>query len=181
MFDAAFPPSRPYPGCAAVAGYIGGNTPHPWTSAEWQPFKGLAQLPIWVGYQEADPTGHAADAAAAARRLGWDAFHTPAWRAIVLDQEAELDRDWIAAFGHQLQHQGFLCWPYNSGSVLSAGGDPPGYSVWLPTWDDVATIPHLPNVIAAQYRPNVAFDGTAVDLSVVDTSALVSFGYGPRQ
>jgi hypothetical protein len=53
--------------------------------------------------------------------------------------------------------------------------------VWLPTWDDVASVPHLPNVIAAQYRPSVAFDGTSVDLSVVDTNVLVSFGYGPRQ
>jgi len=26
MFDAAYPPSSPYPGSQAVAGYIGGNT-----------------------------------------------------------------------------------------------------------------------------------------------------------
>lgn len=181
MFDASAPPSRPYPGAAAVAGYIGGNTPRVWTPAEWDRFADLLQLPIWVGYQEADPAGHARDAAAAARALGWRAFHQPYWRAIVLDQEAQLDEPWIAAFGHELQQQGYLCWPYNSYSVLAGGGDPPGYSIWLPTWDGVRAVPPYPNVIMAQFAPNVPFDGTEVDLSAVESSCLGSFGEGPRQ
>lgn len=181
MFDASLPPGRPYPGCAAVAGYIGGNTPHVWTLAEWLMFHDLAQLPIWVGYREADPVGHARSAAAAARKRGWAAFHQPKWRAIVLDQETEVDEPWIAAFGHELQAAGFLCWPYNSVSVVAAGGDPAGYSLWLPTWDGVRALPPYPNVVAAQYRADVPFDGTQVDLSVVDSAALASFGHGPRQ
>lgn len=181
MFDAAYPPAAPYPGCAAVAGYIGGNTPHTWARAEWGRFRGLAQLPIWVGYQEGNPVLHAGAAAVAARSLGWRAFHQPEWRAIVLDREAELDEPWIAAFGHELQREGFLCWPYNSYSVLAAGGDPPGYSIWLPTWNDVRTVPPYPNVVAAQFAHDVAWDGTHVDLSVVESAVLGSFGYGPRQ
>jgi hypothetical protein len=182
MFDAAFPPGRPYPGAGAVAGYIGGNTPHVWTTGEWNACNEggkLAQLPIWVGYNEGDPVGHAKDAAAKATALGWTPNHPSHWRAIVLDIEAEqLGEPWLQAFGEQLQDEGFLCWPYMSASVL--GQDPPGYSIWLPTFNGVASIPAVHNVVAAQYQPNVHFDGTAVDLSVVDPAVLGSFGSGLR-
>jgi hypothetical protein len=182
MFDAAFPPGKPYPGAGAVAGYIGGNTPHVWTTAEWNAASNggqLAQLPIWVGYQENDPGQHAADAAAKATALGWTPHHPFAWRAIVLDVEAEsIGEAWLQAFGERLADEGFLCWPYMSASVLSQ--DPPGYSIWLPTFSGVPAIPNIHNVIAAQYHPSVSFDGTAVDLSVVDPAALTSFGTGLR-
>lgn len=178
MFDASRPPGKPVPGCAAVAGYLGGNTPHAWTPDEWRRFSALRQLPIWVGAGEFSPAQHAVTAAAKARELGWLPFHGPKWRAIVLDMEAEADEAWVAMFGRQLQREGFLCWPYMSLSVL--GSNPAGYSVWLPTWNGVPTVPPYPNVIAAQYQPNVPFDGTSVDLSVVDVAALDSFGRGPR-
>src|SRR6202030_1784840 len=71
MFDAAYPPQRPYPGCQAVAGYIGGNTPHVWTRDEWRRFGGLVQFPIWTGYAEADPAGHGQQCAALMHDLGW--------------------------------------------------------------------------------------------------------------
>jgi hypothetical protein len=182
MFDAAFPPSKAYPGTRAVAGYIGGNTPHVWTADEWNKASdggNLAQLPIWVGYQENDPVQHAQDAAAKAVALGWTAHHPSEWRAIVLDVEAEpIGETWLQAFGEELQDQGFLCWPYMSASVL--GQDPPGYSIWLPTFNGVQQIPAIHNVVAAQYQPNVQFDGTQVDLSVVDPAVLAAFGSGLR-
>src|SRR5258706_15218366 len=47
MFDASVPPASAPAGYRAVAGYIGGDTPHVWTKAEWRRFDQLPQLPIW--------------------------------------------------------------------------------------------------------------------------------------
>ncbi len=48
MFDASVPPASAPAGYRAVAGYIGGDTPHVWTKAEWRRFDQLPKLPIWV-------------------------------------------------------------------------------------------------------------------------------------
>jgi hypothetical protein len=182
MFDASTPPSHPYPGCEAVAGYIGGNTPHAWTRDEWNRASDggrLAQLPIWVGFGEADPAEHAEQAANAAIALGWAAHHTPAWRAIVADVEAVKEAAWLAAFGKRLQVRGFLCWPYNSAIALPA--DPPGFQVWLADWNGVDDVPAIHDVIGHQYEPDVPFNGTSVDLSAFMSTELASFGHGPRR
>ena len=97
MFDAADPPSSPYPGCQAVAGYIGGNTPHVWTAAEWQRFGHLRQFPIWTGYAEANPAHHGQQAVAAMRARGWAAGR-PDRRAVIVDEETEVNAAWIDAF-----------------------------------------------------------------------------------
>jgi len=182
MFDASVPPSSPYPGCGAVAGYIGGNTPHVWSAAEWNHASGggrLAQLPIWVAFGETDPVGHAQSAAAAAVALGWTAHHPQTWRAIVADVESVAETAWLEAFGAELRRQGFLCWPYMSLSALPS--DPPGYTVWLAEWDGLADVPALHDVIAHQYAHDLPFDGTSVDLSAVLPGVLASFGSGPRR
>ena len=59
MFDASTPPSSAPPGYHAVAGYIGGDTPHVWTDAEWKRFGRLRKLPIWV---RSDPAAVNAEA-----------------------------------------------------------------------------------------------------------------------
>jgi hypothetical protein len=182
MFDASQPPGAPYPGCAAVAGYIGGNTPHVWSAAEWNRASDngrLYQLPIWVGFGEDDPTGHAVQAANAAGSLGWIPHHSPAWRAIVADVEAAQEEGWLATFGAELRNRGFLCWPYMSTSALPS--DPPGYTVWLAQWDGVADVPPIHDVIAHQYAHDLPYQGTSVDLSAVLPGVLVSFGVGPRR
>jgi hypothetical protein len=182
MFDASVPPGSPYPGCGAVAGYIGGNTPHVWSAAEWNRASDNGRvpvLPIWVGFGQGDPVGHAKDAAAAAVARGWAAHHSPAWRAIVADVEAAQETAWLEAFGTQLRAEGFLCWPYMSASALPS--DPPGYSVWLAEWNGVADVPPVHDVIAHQYAHDLPYQGTTVDLSMVVSVALGSFGVGPRR
>lgn len=181
-FDASSPPSRPVPGCGAVLGYIGGRTPHVWTAAEWNAASSggqLYQAPIWVADLGQSPAGSARDAAAVATARGWTPHHEPVWRAIIADMEAQLDEPWLAAFGNQLQAEGFLCFPYMSQVALPS--DPPGYTVWLATFDELAEVPPIHDVIANQYKPNVPFDGTAVDLSVWSPAAMASFGRGPRR
>lgn len=180
MFDAAFPPATGYPGAEAVAGYIGGRTPHIWTRAEWARFVGLYQLPIWTADFTQDPARSADAAADAAEALGWIAHHADVWRAIVVDGEDIIDEPWIRAFGRELQVRGFLCWPYLSLSALA--GDPAGFQVWLADWDGFAGLEGpQPEVLAHQYRPNVPWGGTKVDLSVVAAAVLPSFGIGARQ
>src|SRR6266704_1413268 len=114
MFDAAFPPATPFPGCHAVAGYIGGNTPHVWTLPEWQRFGQLRQLPILVaGFTAAfgGPEEQACKAVQAALDLGWRP-HLEHRRAIVLDMETSDDPAFVTAFAGKLHLDGFSCWPY---------------------------------------------------------------------
>jgi hypothetical protein len=183
VYDASRPPDRPYPNCEGVAGYIGGNTPHVWTAEEWNRASDngrLAMLPIWVGFGEADPAGHAHQAAIAAVRLGWAARHSPRWRAIVLDVENVSEQPWIIAFGDTLRSLGFLCWPYMSASALPS--DPAGYTVWLALWDGKADIPANHDVIGHQFAHDLPWRGTAVDLSVFTAEIMLrSFGRGPRR
>jgi hypothetical protein len=182
MYDASIPPASPYPGCTAVAGYIGGNTPHVWTRRQWNEASDngrLAVLPIWVGFGEGDPVEHGKEAAAAAVARGWVPHHSPRWRAIVADVEALSETEWLEAFGTQLRREGFLCWPYMSAVALPS--DPPGYSVWLAQWNRQADVPPIHDVIAHQYAHDLPYENTSVDLSAVLAGVLDSFGRGPRR
>ena len=179
MFDAAYPSEKPYPGCAAVAGYIGGNTPHVWSLAEWQRFAHLRQLPIWVAYGMSLPAVEQAKrAAAAAVALGWAAHHAVE-RVIALDEETATDRAFVAAFAAELHVEGFGCWPY--GSQSSIFGDPSEDGVWMALYDGKAGLENFPHVVAHQYAANVAWMGGAVDLSVVSAEAVQHLGHGPRR
>ncbi len=71
MWDAAFPPASP-PKWEAVAGYIGGNTPHVWTDQEWARQQARWRLPIFTRSHDGDPS---ADAAHAVRWM--TAHHVP--------------------------------------------------------------------------------------------------------
>jgi hypothetical protein len=59
MFDARVPPASAPAGYRAVAGYIGGDTPHVWTDAEWKRFGSLPKLPIWVRSDPAEVADYA--------------------------------------------------------------------------------------------------------------------------
>ena len=177
MFDASVPPSSAYPGAAAVAGYIGGNTPHVWTPAEWQRFPDLTQFPIWVGYLEADPAGHAADAAAAMERLGWTP-NAASRRACILDFETEIDAAWVDAFAAGILSAGYVTIVYGSESTII---DNPGRSGrWIALYNGAANIPNDPAAVGHQYRANVPWGNTQVDLSVITDDMLVHGGIGPR-
>ena len=178
MFDAAYPPSSPYPGCQAVAGYIGGNTPHVWTAAEWQRFGHLRQFPIWTGYAEANPTHHGKQAVAAMQALGWAAGR-PNRRAVIVDEETEVNAAWIDAFAAVVWAAGYQTFIY--GSLATVLDNPPKEGYLVADWNDVPAVPPYAHVIGHQYKPNVAWDGTQVDLSVISEEMLVHGGQGPRK
>src|SRR5271154_3621691 len=58
--DSAYPlPQNQIPaGISGVAGYIGGDTPHTWTSFEWAAQKARYRLPVYV---RSNPPGPGAD------------------------------------------------------------------------------------------------------------------------
>lgn len=175
MFDASVPPAEPYPGCSAVAGYIGGATPHVWTLEEWKRFGHLRQLPIWVYGAPGQAFGQGVAAAKAAMALGWRA-HAEHRRAIVLDMETSTDAEFVAAFARALHATGFSCWVYGSASTIHSLPDPDGE--WIADWDQV---PDLMSAVAHQYAPDVPWQGGVVDLSVISVAALVHLGRGPRR
>lgn len=179
-FDASTPPGVPYPGAAAVMGYIGGNTPHVWTRDEWRRFAALVQFPIWVGVFEADPVGHARQAVSAARALGWSP-NPPSGnrRGIIIDYETEVNQAWIDSFAAVVWAAGYETFVYGSESTIT--GNPPKEGRWIALYNGLANLPDIPYAVAHQYAANIPFDGTAVDLSVVSADMLAHGGQGPRQ
>jgi hypothetical protein len=177
FFDAAVPPMSVPPGCIGVAGYIGGDAEHVWTLEEWQRFHLLRVLPIWVADVAASPQGQAAQAAQAARGLGWRA-HARQRRAIVLDMETSTNGMFVRDFANDLHGEGFDCFPYGSDSSIYADPEMDGY--WVALWNDVPNL-GLPNEVAHQYEANVAFGGAVIDLNTGDDVCWEAMGRGERR
>jgi hypothetical protein len=177
MFDAAYPPPSAFPGCQAVAGYIGGNTPHVWTLDEWRRFASLVQFPIWTGYLEADPAGHGQQCAAAMHQLGWNPG-SPNRRAVILDEETQVDKAWLDAFAAEIWNGGYQTYVY--GSLATVLGNPPKEGYLVADWNNIPAVPPYANVIGCQYEANVQFAGTTVDLSVITAEMLAHGGIGAR-
>jgi hypothetical protein len=176
MFDAAYPPDSAPSGYAAVAGYIGGNTPHVWVLSEWLRFSHIRQLPIWTGYAENQPVEHARQAAAAARARGWRPDANPR-RYIALDFETEVDPKWVDAFTQECSTQGYDVITYGSLYYVqqTTRGD-----IWAAEWGQVPHLPSTGRIEAIQYAANVPFGNTQIDLSVIDQDCWDKLGRGPR-
>jgi hypothetical protein len=176
-FDASNPPQNPYPGCKAVMGYVGGNTPHVWTLKEWQRFGNLVQFPIWVGYHEDHPEQHGNACVAAVKGLGWIDHFVPR-RAVILDFETEIDPAWVDAFGNVIWAAGYETLLYGSESTIV--DNPVKEGRWIALYNGNMTIPPVPGAVGHQYKANVPWDGTVVDLSVITDEMMKHGGTGPR-
>ena len=122
MYDAAYPPASP-PGWPVVAGYIGGNTPHVWTDAEWDGQPARRRLPIYV---RSNPASHdpAADAAEA---VAWLRTHdVPAGCAVALDLETAVNAAYVTRFDEVVLAAGYLTIAYGSLSTLYKNPRPSG-------------------------------------------------------
>ena len=156
MWDAAFPPATPPTGFTAAAGYLGGDTPHPWTIDEWARLGRTPKLPIWV--QSNPQNGHPeAEAFAALSRL----YHIgcPPGHAVALDLEMAVNPGYVNAFHKVMKWAGFKVWVYGSRSVVMRNPECDGY--WVA---DYTGTPHMLDrpVRAVQWT-----DGTQFDQSVV--------------
>src|SRR5258708_5510511 len=172
-FDASIPPGKPLPGADAAFGYIGGMTPHVWTLQEWLDATSngaLRCLPIWVADFSATPGAQAQKAAEAAVDLGWLAHadqHQSVLRAIVLDSEVSENTLFIRDFAESLLQQGFITVDYRSLAALQAA--PSGLTEWVAHWN-VPPGPFTKLQVAFQYKADVPFDNTQIDLDVFDQS-----------
>lgn len=129
FYDAATPPANP-PKTDGVAGYIGGDTPHIWTRAEWDAQPARYRLPIFV---RSNPAGASAsaDAAAAARQLV--AIGAPKSILVALDTETAQDPDYVKSFDEAMYGFGYTIIDYGSQSAVYGNDEPDGY-YWGAEW-----------------------------------------------
>ncbi len=122
-------------GYVAVAGYIGGDTPHVWTEAEWGYFGGWRKLPIWTRTADNSAQDGTSDGWAAIQAL--KAVGVPARGAgqgspVALDLETYQDPAYVSAFAEVLEWAGFPVYPYGSASTLR--GNPQCWGYWAADW-----------------------------------------------
>lgn len=158
MFDAAFPPAATPAGFRIVAGYIGGHTPHTWTRDEWDRYRGLKKLPIWVP----GPAVHVQENAEAD---GWQILealynlNVPKGSAVVLDMETSEAPNFDRALEHLIMWGGYRPWVYGSKSTISQN---PGSDYWVA---DYTHQPHFTGIRgerACQWTDGQEYDQSLV-------------------
>jgi hypothetical protein len=176
-FDAAYPPPFVPAGAGAVLGYIGSDYPdperldrnfHTWTPAEWLPFKGIRQFPVWECNPANSAKASAANAVSEMRELGW----FPG-RALVGAMETFITSGWWAVFEREVEALGMFPVCYGSRSTVY-GNHAKRY--WEALYDGVPALPSdNPTTLAKQY-----FSGGGIDWSVVSPQLIQHGGVGPR-
>jgi hypothetical protein len=137
MYDASYPPPAPPAGWQVVAGYLGGDTPHVWSPAEWASQPARYRLGIWT---RDDPAGYDAAVEARAALAAWQALGAPAGSTIALDFEAAVDGAYVQLFDATLVGAGYRLLLYGQQSTVLANPQPSAGS-WsvvadtLPLWD----------------------------------------------
>lgn len=158
MFDASTPPTSAPSLFRAVAGYIGGATPHVWTNEEWARFPSLKKLPIWVSTAAiaGDPFGADKDGAAILDRL--HALGVPKRTAVVVDLETRVHPEYVGKLQGIVNRGGYFLWPYGSASTLF--GNPAANGYWVADYTGKRFMYSHRGTRATQYA-----EGTAIDQS----------------
>lgn len=159
MRDAAFAAnidSSPWSG--AVAGYYGGpEAYHQWSVSDWERFRGLRKLPIWVG--GLDGAGEAVKAVQALKALG-----VPKGVYTALDMETRHDETYVSGFGRVLNAAGYKVWVYGSAGTVFANPELQGY--WVACYAGIGPFmykgPKGQLVRATQYQAGTGFDSSTV-------------------
>lgn len=163
MWDASDPTFEPPKWLKAVSGYIGGDTPHIWTSQDWAKFGDRKKLPIWVN-NNPGPFSAWNDAWAILQtlyRLG-----VPKLSPVVLDLETLINPSYVLGVYRIIHDFGYLLFPYGSQGTLFANPACDGY--FVATLDGIAQMVNHPNVIATQYVDRGQEDTSLVLKHVVD-------------
>jgi len=181
VFDAAFPPNEAPPGAEGVLIYIGlhGFTPHVWTTEECLRFQHLRQFPTWLPDKGANPLVDAANAVATAKRYGWAAHHSPlsTERLLLCDVETSEIPAWYDTWSRVVNSAGFMPYDYGSLSNVLANA---AYDVWAADWNGIPKLIPGETIHGDQYKAGILWEGTRIDLSVVDDSLFNRGGVGPR-
>jgi hypothetical protein len=163
MYDAAYPPADP-PSWPVVAGYIGGDTPHVWTDAEWDAQPAQYRLPIFV---HTGPDDQAAGSTDAAHILSWlDGHQVPAGSSVVIDTETANYSGYLTAMDKLITDAGYKLVNYGSlddilKNPVTSGGR------WTADWTGAAHIDAAPHVVATQWADAKQL-GTSYDASLCD-------------
>src|SRR6185437_3571021 len=149
-------PARHHDLPRANAFYIGGDTPHVWTSSQIHNPTNEYRLPIWV-YKNNDGKTDANEAIAFCRKIGM-----PRGRLICLDMETHVDPDYSKAFHDTVVSAGYVYVVYESESVQGnfVGANPR----WGADWTNAVHI--VANDWATQYADSKML-GHPFDISAV--------------
>lgn len=178
-YDASVPPDVPFPGAQAAFGYLGpvNMTPHVWTAEEWNEatLNGSMRCgPFWVADFLRDVQSQAIEAVGLARRLGWRSDRS---RVIMLDSETSDNVAFINEFGRLIFQGGFLLVDYRSfDAIIQHPSDYPEFVAHY----NVPPGPFTPRQVAYQYKANVPWAGTKIDLDLFDTDLWDRLGRGRR-
>lgn len=157
MFDAAYPPQTAPEGYQVAAGYIGGDTPHVWTRAEWDRFSHLRRLPIFT---RSAPAGHSGTADAFAALAQLYAIGAPRGIAVVWDLEAAVAEAYLNEVDAVMSWAGFLVWIYGQASTVFKNPECHGY--WPADWTGDPFMHSGDNVRATQYASGPDWDSSLV-------------------
>lgn len=138
FIDSAWPtpPSQIPSGVVGVAGYIGGDTPHIWTKAEWDGQRARYRLPIYVRSNPPGP-GANADVAGCLSMLG--TIGAPKGTLVAWDMETAVDPAYLHQVYDLLNAAGYKLIVYASQSVVFEQGNPDGL-YWGAEWTGA---PHI--------------------------------------
>lgn len=160
MVDASNPPPKKPSRANAIAGYIGGDTPHVWTVAQWNAIGRCRKLPIYV---RSNPAQHnPVDDALEALRMLY-VLKVPRGSAVALDLETAVDEVYVSGFVSVLHFYGYRVWVY--GSLSTVFHNPPGNGYWVAHYDNKVTMPRHAHVVAKQYASGTQFDWSSVKLA----------------
>jgi hypothetical protein len=154
MTDASIEPKTLPAGTKIIAGYLGGNTPHVWTAAEWNRFK-VKKLPIFVCTGEGNGI---ADGWEALKRLYQ--LNVPKGTVVAYDMETSIFATTVLNFYEVLRWAGYYTWVYGSRDFVFANPRCSGY--WVADYTEVSHL--VKGSCATQYE-----NGTATDRSVVSS------------
>ena len=158
MFDASQPPASAPPGYSAVAGYIGGDTPHVWTGAEWRRFGKLRKLPIWVRSNPSQVNAEG-DAFGALERLF--ELRVPRGTTVAVDLETSVDGDYVRTFRRVMRWAGFYAWVYGSASTVFR--NPPADGYWVADYAGRGPFMYRHKMVkATQYANGQHYDSSLV-------------------
>lgn len=133
FYDSAYPPANPPAGMNGVAGYIGGDTPHVWSLADWDSQHVRFRLPIFV---RSNPAGASAagDVGAALSQLR--AIGAPKGCLVAWDMETAADAAYIKAVYNLISTDGYKLIVYGSQSTVFGNENPDGL-YWGADWTSV--------------------------------------------
>jgi peptidoglycan hydrolase-like protein with peptidoglycan-binding domain len=133
FYDASTPPADPPAGADGVCGYIGGDTPHVWSLADWASQHARYRLPIFT---RSDPPGPGAQADVTAALAQLKVIGAPKGCLVAWDFETAADPEYTQQVYLLLHDAGYLLIAYGSVSYVFGNKVPDGY-YWGAQWTSV--------------------------------------------